>query len=607
MNKIVYKVVAITGMAVVSLLCTTQAFSQDLSTALKLTQSERYEDADSVFKILLKQSSSDADVNFYYGENVLKTYMADQFSNVLADMAKIATDLFKEGIQKDSNNVLNYIGMGMVTLLEKGDTLLADKYFKRVERSFPKKVKKYDEKNVRSLILLATAQLYDKTPRYAKAIAYLETAKEAAPNNTEVYNALGDIYIDKGDASEAIKNYNKVVFLNPKLAAPIVKIGNLYMRSRNLQEARVNFERAIEIDSSYAPAYKGLGEMYSLAGKNNFATLNFKKFFSLTGNNIPAKKQLVNSLFRAKAYKEVLTYVDEILAFDKNSNYLNRIAAYSCYELKQNDYYTRGLKYIETFFSNTTPDKVIYKDYKYYGLILLKAKKDSASVESAFEKLVTANQMEPNDIELVSDIAFNAYFNKKYALAADMMNKKIAFGKTDKNDYMLLGKAYYQLGSYDKADTALNTVISMDADFMQAYVWLASTYVAMDPESKEGKALPKYEMVIQKGLTDTVKYAKELFDAYSYIASFYLFTKTDYTNAEIYYQKILNLDPKNCVWQVKGYSALGLIYQRKKDFYKSRSYYQKVLVCDPKNDGTLRIIETLTATINKMEVERQLQ
>ena len=76
------------------------------------------------------------------------------------------------------------------------------------------------------------------------------------------------------------------------------------MRSRNLNEAKNYFEQAKEIDSTFAPLYRGLGEMYGLGGFANLSKANFKIFLDLSGNNIPAKVQYVNSLFKAKDYKE---------------------------------------------------------------------------------------------------------------------------------------------------------------------------------------------------------------------------------------------------------------------------------------------------------------
>jgi len=187
-----------------------------------------------------------------------------------------------------------------------------------------------------------------------------------------------------------------------------------------------------------------------------------------------------------------------------------------------------------------------------------------------------------------------------------MMKKKIAYGKPGINDYLYLGKSYYQTAQYDNAITTFDKVLSIDSENMQALTWKASTYVAMDPDSKEGLAKPIYEIMIQKGLADTVKYIRDLFDSYSYLGSYYLFTKSDLTNSETYYQKIVNLDPKNNAWLIKGYSSLGLIYYKRKDYGKALNYYNLVIKYDAKNQNALLMIQQLKRIMDELEVKRQL-
>jgi tetratricopeptide (TPR) repeat protein len=586
-------------------LVTNKLASQDLSTAIKFSQSERYEDADSVFKQVLKANPANGDVYFFYGENNLKSYIADPYSNAIDEVVKEVTGIFKKGIASDSLNPLNYVGLGMVILLNKNDTTAADVFFKKAELTFPKNKRKYTDKNILTLIKLGQAQLYAKEPRYQKATNYLEKAVEIAPKNTDAYVALGEIYESQNSASEAVKYYNKAVYIDPKLTVPLVKIGNLYMRSRNLEAARDNFDKAKAIDSTYAPLYRGLGEMYSLSGHDNFSIFNYKKFLALSGNNIPAKIQYLISLFRAKKYADALTLVEEIMNYDKSRNYLNRIAAYSSYEKKPADY-QKALKYIEALIQNSQPDKIISKDYAYYGRTLLKLK-DSSVVDKAFDKLQLAYKMDTTDQDLIYDIAVNAYIYKKYDLSAVMMKKKIAYGKPVMNDYMLYGKAYYQSAKYEKADSVFSIVIKMEPNNMQAWTWKALTYVQMDPNSTEGKAKPIYETIIQKGLSDTTKYLNDLFTAYSYMGSYYLYSpKPDLTISESYYRKIIKLDSKNINWQIKGLFSLGVIYSKRNKLIEAREFYNQVLKLDPNNKAAQSEIKRLTLQININTVNQQL-
>ena len=586
---------------------TNRISAQDLQAALKLSQSERYEDADAMYKQIIQASPANSDAYFYYGENILKAYIADPYSNSLNDVAVEANAQLDKGVNADTSNPLNYIGKGMVILLEKNDTAAADVFFNKAEWSLPKKAKKFTEKNVTTLIKLGEAQLYAKEPRYQKAIAYLESAKLIAESNTDIWVTTGAIYEAQGNASAAIFNYNKAVYINPKLVVPLVKIGSLYMRSKNLEDARTNFEKAREIDSTYAPTYRCLGEMYGLAGLDNLSILNYRKFLELSGNNIPAKVQYLISLFKAKRYTETVTVAEEILQYDNTRNYLNRIAAYSCYDKKPADY-EKARTYMETFFKNSPPDKIIVKDYTYYGRILLKLN-DSTLTDMAFTQLKKGYLMDTTDMDLVADIALNAYVSKKYDITIEMLNIKVNNKTADTKDFMTLGKAYYQAQQYSQAIAVFDKVLNLEPGNMQAYTWKASTLIAMDPESKEGLAKPVYETMIQKALADPVKYKNDLFTAYSYLASYYLYSAKppEYANAENYYRKIIDLDANNNSWLIKGYTSLGTIYLEKKEYAKSREFYRTVLKYDAKNANALARIDWLNRKLDEIEVQRQLE
>ncbi len=92
--------------------------SRILITALKLANSEQYEEAEKVFQDLLTKDASNGDIYYYYGETFLKDYLSDTFSNSLDEYAQKAEQLFQDGIKAAPGNVLNQVGMGAVTLVE---------------------------------------------------------------------------------------------------------------------------------------------------------------------------------------------------------------------------------------------------------------------------------------------------------------------------------------------------------------------------------------------------------------------------------------------------------------------------------------------------------
>jgi tetratricopeptide (TPR) repeat protein len=585
--------------AIIILLCclfSLTSIGQDLNTALKLSNSEQYEEAEKVYQDLLTKDPANGDLYYYYGEAVIKDYLSDTFSNSLEEYANKAESLFQKGINQAPDNVLNQVGMGAVTLLRSSDTVKAIPYFQKAELAIPTKKKQYTPKHAIILAKLGAAQLYGKVIRYEKAKFYLNWAKTINEAEPLIYLTLGDLYIKQNNASDALFNYNQALNKDPKSPLPKIKIGNIYMRVPNLNAARPYFEEAKAIDSTFAPVYRSLGELYTLAGRHDLAKENYYKFLQLSGNNTPAMVRYGNSLFRSKDYESALTIIEEVLQVDQSRNYLNRLAAYCCYDKRPQEL-EKGLKYIEIFLENAKPENIIPRDYAYYGRFLYKlAKNDSVMLDKSFQQLRKAYALDPEDYNLLSETALDYYYAQRYAEAVDMFNLKASKGKADKGDDMLVGKSYYQMKEFGKADTVFSQIIAEQPDNMQAYLYLARTYSNMDPSSEIGLAAPKFEQLINKIGSDTVKYKQELYEAYSYMG-YYNLQKKDYEPAKIWYNKLYNLDPKNKDWQTRALSSLAIISYREKDYNESIVIYQKLLALDPNNASFKQAIIDLKKVI----------
>jgi tetratricopeptide (TPR) repeat protein len=583
------------------------ANGQDLQSAKSLTRSERFEEAENAYKSVLQKEPNNSEAYFYYGQSTIKQYLADTFSVSKGEALKNASDLFKKGLAADTNNALNIVGLGMIELLNNGDTTKADKFFLKANGKVPAKVAKCIDKDIKVLITLGSAQVLGKNKRYTKGLVYLEKAKEATTDkktglgkNADVFLAIGDVYLSNKMHNEAIKNYNTALGIDPKYVEAQLRIGYLYMGAKNLNGARQAFIDAKNVDSTFAPVYRGLGEVYTIARQYKFAKDNFRTFLKLSGDNTAAKASYAASLFKSGEYDEAIKTIEEVLAVDNSRNYLNRIAAFSCFEKKPQDL-EKGLKFSEAFFAKATPEKIIPKDYAYLGRIELKMKKDSITTDQGVSNLIKAYEQDTTDLDILNEAYKQSYYNKKYDKAAMLLTKKIAKGNADITDYMMLGKTYYQIKQYNKADSVFSVVAAKDPKNVDAYVWMANTAASIDPDSKAGLAKPKYELVIQAALSDTAKNKNELMNAYSYLASYYLKIKKDNEQTKNYAQKIINLDPNNKDFKIKGYSFLSAVFIANKDYNKVKQVYNKLLEIDPTNADYKKMIEWANAGIESQK------
>ena len=109
------------------------SFSQDLKTAIKLTESEQFVAAHKSFDALLNVEPDNGDNYFYYGECYIKQFLGDSMSVTLSDVTGPALVNFNKGIEKDPSNPLNYIGKARVNIMSGNQTEAADNIKKAIE------------------------------------------------------------------------------------------------------------------------------------------------------------------------------------------------------------------------------------------------------------------------------------------------------------------------------------------------------------------------------------------------------------------------------------------------------------------------------------------
>jgi len=522
--------------------------AQDLQTAIKLYKSEQFAAASSAFKKLIVQSPDNGDIYYYYGVSFLRNYQSDTLNNSFKEMADSAKTVFELGANKDPKNPLNFVGLGGISLL-RHDISQADPFFAKANSLLPSKANKsiVMTPQRQSLVLLYMAEFYIRAGVHdtAQVLSLLRKAERLDNKNPDLYIVKGDAYIFiLNDGSKAITNYNIAQGLDPKSPEAKLRVGQLWMRARNYTDALSTYKEVVKIDSTYAPAYRELGYLYSRANRNDDAQANYKKFLTLSANNTTARKQYVNTLLELKKYPESITELMEIIKDDTMDNDVNRALAYCYFETGQ---YDEGLIYSKKFFKRTKPDKIRAADYAYLGRLLAKTKQDSL----AYIQLFNAFQLDSSKSELLSEAAMSLNRIKKYSKALDIYKLKISLGKANPGDYYNMGKDYYNLQEWGKVDTTLAYYNTLMPDHIAGYQWRARALVNMDPDTKLGLAKPVFEALVEKAVPDSVKYSKELIEAYGYLAYYYLlqFNSTkDQENGKKaleYSQKILGLDPNN--------------------------------------------------------------
>jgi len=637
---------ALLPVALLSLTCGVGLQAQTLQEAITLTKNEQYDKAEAMFQQLIKNEPGNSKVYFFYGENVLLDYFADTISNSLNVATKKAADIFNNGITASPNEPLNYVGLARVSFYNRDDAK-AEEFRLKAKSLLPpyKKVSKIPNPKDYAFTLAKIGESYIRFGQVdtSKAMPYIRQALQIDSRNSEVYIIAGDLYILVNDGSKAIKNYNLAQDWDPTSPTANMKIGSIYVKGRNLMAAIPFYEQAIALDQNYAPAYRELGQLYSMAGRFNESKKYFEKYLELTKGNIPAKIRYVNALFYAKEYKEVIKNVEEIFAIDDSRAYLNRIAGYSAFEEGN---YELAKNYMDKLFASLDPERLIKKDYLYYARILsrknqnlgkltieadnmeadltkLQTKyasakpgpaKDKAKIEidalkaelDSVKTLVERSEAEitmaleaydkaalfdgEEDLNITYEKGTVQYAAKRYADAAQTWMHLIDLGRNSENDYIQVGKAFYQAKEFDKADSVFNAMVTKYPDNLQGYLWMANIASAKDPDSELGLAKPKFQLVLQKAAVDSVKYVKEMYDALRYLGYEALQSKR-YDEAKAYYYRMMNLSPD---YVIRAHSSLSTMYISMGDYANAIAENNKILAIDPNNEVAKSSIQYIT-------------
>ncbi|MHC1706866.1 MAG: hypothetical protein AB9842_05000 [Bacteroidales bacterium] len=517
-------------------------FAQTLKDAVRLTESEQFEQAGMMFKKLI-QGSPEIGVNYYYaGENILKAYIADSANSSFTDAADSAIRLFTTGNEKDPKNPINLVGIGGIKLLE-GQKAEAQQYFDQATTKVmakspmnkPGGLTPYEKGAV--LMKIAEAYVNANVKDTTLVLPILLQAEKFDPKNPDIYIVHGDAYLVANDGNNANIMYNKAKALDPKSPKAIMRTGNLWYRNKAYLVALEYYQEATKVDSTFAPVYRELAKLYSLARQYDQSIVAYKKFLELSSNNISAKIRYAGVLISAKQYDLAVVLINEILREDSSRNDLNRALAYSYYETGA---YDKGLELIRKFFQKAKPNKVMTSDWIYYGKLLARTKQDSLAVEK-FQKALT---LDPGNMDVTAEMA-NAYSRmKNFPAAAGLYEKVLQKEKPSHVDYYNLGKAYMGMKEFAKADSVLGIAVNIQPDFIPGYYLRASANANLDPETTEGRAKPFYETIIEKLGTNPGKYTRELTSSYEYLAYFYLKSK-DYPKSKEFYNKVLEIDPAN--------------------------------------------------------------
>ncbi len=511
-------------------------FAQSVQEGIQNVDSHKFGKAREIYNTMISSSPKDADNYFYLG-NTYITQFEPNFSK--------AEEYFKKGLEINSKNYLNKIGLASIKL-GKGD--------KSAITEIQNIVKDSREKDTEVLYRAAEAlTMYEKNNAPDLAIDYLNKAIEKAQKNgipAHFYYTLGDAYRLKKDAGKAMTAYDNAASVARNKASVFTRMASLWMAAQQWQQAKQNIDKAISADPSYAPVYKVKAAYDIRYQQNQLATQDLINYAKYADEDPYTQLEIAKLFFTNEDYTNSKSTLNKV--FDKVDDVIKfKLKAYLDYA---DGDYASAKQNMENFISKAEKERIHPSDQGLLGLIdagLAKDEKDEAKkqqllTESKAKIAIAKNAKDTTlkwDEELIK-LSGSSAANEAAANAGpsspeiEDLKKKVAANPQDTDALFKLANAYQNVKNWNGAAFTWQKMINLLPDWAPAYY--SQGYAYQQAKNNEMARL-SYENYISKITPAEVAANKEPL-SYAYFAVAYMVKDSDQQKAKAYVDKSLELN-----------------------------------------------------------------
>ena len=252
------------------------------------------------------------------------------------------------------------------------------------------------------------------------------------PNNLELLNSLGQLYIKASDDEKALPFYEKIIKLNPVNVDAYNNMGGIYRRLKRYDESIAILNKALSFNKNNSEVKYNLGFTYKLMGKNDEACDCFEYVISENPNDVLAYNHLGSIYATKKDYQKSISIYKRGLQVDPNHPILQ---------------YNLARSYVAT----------------------------NADLD-AFKAFEAALRAKPSWKDAVKE--YSALLNKysRTKESCEVIQKAINLYPTDGHLYYLLGKSFLVQTDYESAVKSFEKAISLDKTNPSYYEKLIFAY-----------------------------------------------------------------------------------------------------------------------------------
>ncbi len=506
--------------------------AQNLKDGIADLEADRFKGAIAVFEKLLADNPNNVEATYWLGQ----TYLDE-------DRNALARDLYAKALVSSNNAPLILVGSGHVDLLDKKTAEARQKFETAITATTNRKGPDPDILNA-----VGRANVDAKAGDMNYAVSVLEQASQRDSKNANIWLNLGNAYRKQSPGEgggRAIQAYQKALDVDPHYAIAYLRISKLFESQKNWDPMLDNLNKAVEADSKYSPAYYELFYYYFFRNKFDDAQAYLQKYIeSRKPETYIADEYLYAQLCWArKDFDCAITKAESVLNGEKDFTKPKVYKLLADSYLQKNDI-PNARKYMDQYLQREK--EPIAFDMQLKADIYSKIPGMEDTVLNAYLSVANLDTVLANKVEVLKKGA--QYFKdaKQRDKEATLLTKLVEIKPEPIiNDYFDVMIADYYSEQYAKSRDWALTIINKYPDQVYGYDWAFNNSKVIDTVRKDSIAVPDAIKLVDFASTDTVKYARQIISAASFLGIYYANDKGVTDSAIMYLRKWQRVDSAN--------------------------------------------------------------
>lgn len=328
------------------------------------------------------------------------------------------------------------------------------------------------------------------------------------PNSADPIVLMGNVQLRHGNATEALKFWEKGLQLNPRRADVYKAMGWFVMGKEQYEEAIAHWQKALQIDPRMPGVHNGIARALMGLGKHAEAIEELHKDIEISPGSGASYFLLGQEYLQQKEYEKAKANYEKAVSLEPNLTNAYYGLFTVCTRLKER---AKANEYMEIFKKLKAEDMKVLKDRDdaYNDLIdmrkaaaetyMLAAKMyqgrgDTQKGEQILKKAAT---LDPNNTVYLMQLAslYQASNRPSDALA---MHKKI--GEIEPNNLtcqLNIGVFSARLKQFADAEAAFAKAITLAPETSAPYRYLAQLYLETDTKLPQAKELAEKAVALE--------------------------------------------------------------------------------------------------------------